>query len=83
MGFFGSKYAKSRPTKDHDNDNKNRNKFNRHQDNNAIVKQSVDGILHQENNKVSAEEEVHKNTKSDFDENNLYQVDNMSLDDKK
>ena len=43
----------------------------------------MDGILLQENNKVSAEEEAHKNIESELDENYLYQIDNMSLNDKK
>ena len=43
----------------------------------------MDEIILKENNKVSAEEEAHENTESDFDENDLYQIDNMSLDEKK
>ena len=34
-------------------------------------------------NKVSADEEANKNIESDFDRNDLYQVDNTSLDDRK
>ena len=33
--------------------------------------------------KLSAEEETHENNESDFDDNYQYQIDNMSLDDKK
>ena len=40
-------------------------------------------MLLQENNKVSAEEEAHKNIEFYFDENDMYQIDNMSLEDKK
>ena len=61
----------------------NINKFNRKQDNNAIVKQAYDEILLQKNNKVSAQEESHQNIESDFGENNLYQIGNMSLDNNK
>ena len=43
----------------------------------------MDEILLQENNKSSAEYEAHENIKSDFDENDLYQIGNMSLDYKK
>ena len=43
----------------------------------------MDEIFRQENNKVSAESEAHKNIESDIDENDLYQIDNMSLDDKR
>ena len=37
LGDFGSKYIKIRPTKDRRNDPVPRNKFNRKQENNAIV----------------------------------------------
>ena len=37
----------------------------------------------QENNKVSDDKEAHENIESGFDKNDLYQIDNMSLDDKK
>ena len=43
----------------------------------------MDGILLQENQKVSAEKESHGNIESGFDESKLYQVDNMSLEDTK
>ena len=43
----------------------------------------MDVIILQENNKVSAEEESHENIESDFYENDLYQIDNMSLDDRR
>ena len=49
LGDFGSKYVKSRPTKDHGNDPLPGNKFNRQQDNNDIVHNSVDEILLHEN----------------------------------
>ena len=56
LGDFGSKYAKSEPTKDCRNDPSNRNKFNRQQDNDTIVNHAVDERLLKENNKVSAED---------------------------
>ena len=71
------------PNKNHGKDSENRNKFNRHQENNYIVDHSVVDILIQENNKVSAKAEAHENIESDIYENYLYQIDNMSLDDKK
>ena len=43
----------------------------------------MDEIFLWENNKVSAEEEAHENIEYDFYENDLYQIDNMSLDEKK
>ena len=67
LGYFGSKYANSRPTNDHGNDTADIRKFNRHQDKNAIFKQAVYEIHLQENNKVSAKEEAHENNESDFD----------------
>ena len=57
--------------------------MSRHQENNDVVKQAVIETLLQENYKVSANEEAHENIESGFDENNKYQNDNMSLDDKK
>ena len=43
----------------------------------------MDEILLQENQKVSADKGANKNIESDFDENKLYQIDNMSLDNTK
>ena len=43
----------------------------------------MDEIFLQGNNKVSDEEEAHENIESDFDEKDIYQVDNTNLDDKK
>ena len=79
MGDFGYMYDKSRPTKDSGKNTENRNKFNSKQENNVIVNSSDDEILLHETQKVSAEEESHENIDSDFDENELYQIDNMSL----
>ena len=39
-------------------------------------------MLH-ENEKVSAMKEAHENVESDFDDNKLYQIDNMSFEDTK
>ena len=43
----------------------------------------MDEILIQEKKSVSAEKESHENIESDYDENKLYQIYNMSLDDTK
>ena len=43
----------------------------------------MDEILLQKNNKVSAEDESHENIESYLDENDLYHIYNISLDDKK
>ena len=66
LGDFGSKYAKSRPTKDPRNDPANGNEFNNKQENNAIVNSSVDEILLKENQKVSADKGAHENIESNF-----------------
>ena len=55
LGDFGSKYYKTRTTKERGNDPANRNKCNRHQENNDIGNNEVDDIILQENNKVSSE----------------------------
>ena len=81
LGDFGSKYGKSRPTKERRKNPTNR--FNRKQENNAIVNHAVDKIYLQENDKVISKEEAQENIESEFYENDLYQIDNMSLDDKK
>ena len=58
---FGSKYDKSRPTKDRGQGHANRNKFNIYQGNNAIVNSEVDEILLHENQKVSAKKQANEN----------------------
>ena len=83
LGYFGSKYVKSIPTKDRGHNPVPGNKFNRQKDNNAIVNSAVDEILLNENKKVSAEKEAPAYVESNFDENELYQIDNMSLDETK
>ena len=45
VGDFETKYANSRPTKDGRNIPMPRKKIDRHQENNAIVKNAVDEIL--------------------------------------
>ena len=45
LGDFGSKYVTSRPTKDRGNNPVPIKKFNRQQEDNAIVNNSVDEIL--------------------------------------
>ena len=80
---FGSRYAKSRPTKYNGHNLANRNKFNRKKYNNYIVNSAVDDILLWGKQKLSAEKESHENIESNFDEIGLYQIDNMSLDDTK
>ena len=83
MGYFGSNYYKSRPSNNHGQEPATRKKFNRHKENNDIVNHEVDDIILQKNNKASSEYEAHENIDDEVDENDLYQIDNMSLDDKK
>ena len=83
MGYFGSKYAKIRHTNNRGQNPENRNKYTRQQYNNAIVNSAVDEIILQEDNKVSAGTEAQEIIESEFDENNLYRIDNMSLKEKR
>ena len=53
MGDFGSKYSKSRPTKDRGNDTANKNKYNINQYNNAIINHALYEIIPQKINKVN------------------------------
>ena len=55
------------------------NFFNRPQVNNAIINNVVGEILLNETQKLSAVKEVPEFLDSDYDENNLYQVEKMSL----
>ena len=82
LGDFGSSYSKAIPTKDRGHNPVLRNKFNRQQENNAIFNSAVDEILLHKNEKLSAMKESNKNIKSYFDENKLYHIDNMSLENK-
>ena len=58
LGDFDHEYAKGKLTKDHGNNPVPRNKFNRQQENNAIVNNEVDEILLNETQKVSASKEA-------------------------
>ena len=60
-----------------------RSKFNRQQYNNAIVLNELDQIILQDNIKLSVEEKAHENINSEFDKNDLYEIDNMDLDENK
>ena len=71
------------PTKDHGNNPVPGKKFNRQQDNNYIAYITVDKILIQENEKVSATKEANRNIESDFYDNKMYRIESMSLQDTK
>ena len=83
MGDFGFKYSNSRTTNNRGHDTTTRKKFNIHQNKNSIVKHTVDEILLNKNNKVSAEDKAHDNIEYNLDENDLYQIYSMSLNEKK
>ena len=83
LGDLCSKYVKSIPSKYREHDIVPEMFFNRHQDNNAIVKSEVDEILLHKNQKVHADKESPENVGSEFDENKLYQIDNTSIENTK
>ena len=83
MRDFGSNYYKIRHTKDCGNEPVANNKFSRQQENSAIVQHAFDEIILQEKNKLSAEDESQENIDSEIDDNDLYDIDNMILDEKK
>ena len=59
------------------------NKFNRKQEKNAMDQHAVYQIILKKKNKLSAEDEAHNNVDSEIDEDGLYEIDNMSLHEKK
>ena len=83
LGDFGSKYAEIRYTENRGHNPTNRNKYTRQQYNNTIVNSAVDGIILQENNKLSDGTESQEIIETEFDENDLYRIDNVSLEEKK
>ena len=83
LGDFGTKHANSSTTKDHRINPVPRKCFNIHQKINAIFNNAVDEILINETQKLSAEREAQEFLDSDYDDNNLYQVYKMSLEETK
>ena len=71
------------PTKDRGNDPAHGNKFNIQKDNGANINSAVDDIILTLNIKVSAGTESQEIIGSKFDKNDLYQIDNMILEDKR
>ena len=82
-GRLWFKYVRIRPAKHRGNDTVPRNKFDRRQENNATVNSAVDEILLHENEKLSAVKEAPETFNSNFDENKLYHIDNISLEETK
>ena len=83
LGDFGSKYVEIRPTKDCGQNPLPRNKFNRHKENSDIVNSALDEALLHENEQLITVKEANENVDSDFDENKLYHIENISLEDTK
>ena len=80
LGDIGYKYSKSRHTKDCGQEPAKMMKFNINPENNAIFKNAVYDFILQENNKLSAEYEAHENIDYDIDKDDIYEIDNISLD---
>ena len=79
LGDFGTKYSKSRPTKGDGSSTVLRECFNKQQENKSIVDNAVDEIIL--TLRVSAtNHEAPEFLDSDYDVNNFYQVEKMSLD---
>ena len=83
MVDFGSKYSKTRPTKDHGHEPATKKKLRRQQENSSIVQHTVGEIILKENKKLRWEDVSHENIDYDIDEDDLYEIDNMSLDENK
>ena len=83
LGDFGSKYAKIRHTDNRGHNHESINKYTRQKYSNTIVNSTVYEIILQEDNKVSPEIEAQDIIESDFDDNYLYRIDNMSQKEKK
>ena len=83
LGDFGAQLAQRKPTKYRGDHIVPRKKFNRQQENNAIVNNMVDEILLNETWKVSAAKEAPEFWDSDYDYTDLYEVESMSLEDTK
>ena len=71
LGDFNNKYDKGNPTKDRSNHTVPRNKFNKQQENIAIVNNAMDEILLHKTPKVSAAKEVPEFLESDYDKKNI------------
>ena len=56
--------------------------FGRHQDNNSIVQHSADEIITAENKTIRVEYETHDNIDDEINEDNMYKLDKMSIDEK-
>ena len=83
LGDFGYNYIRIITSKDRGHNPVPKNKLNMHQEDNYIVNSAMDEILLHENQMVSSEKEAPENIECDFYDNEIYQVENMSLEDTK
>ena len=79
---FCSKYFKRRPNKYCIQEPSPQKEFFRQQYNNSIVQNSVDELILQENKKLGVKYETHENIYDELDEDEIYDIYKMSLDDK-
>ena len=82
MGDFSTKYTKGRPTKYHMHNPETKKRFGIQQDNNTVIQHTVYYITLQENERLSLKYETHENIDDEVDEDDLYELDKMSLDEK-
>ena len=82
LGDFGTKYNKEKPTKYHMQEHSTKKSFGRHQDKNTIVKHKFDKIIPQDNKKLIVKYESQENIDDEGNEDDLYDLDKMSLDEK-
>ena len=84
LGEFENKYTAAQTTKDRGRKPVRRKIFQKKQENHAIINNVVDEILLNETKKVSAvNHEAPYFLENDYDENDLYQMENMILDETK
>ena len=83
MRDYGTKCFTSRTIKDCGRNNVRGIKINRQQKNNSIVSNTVDKIPLTENQKRSAATEAPECSDSDYNENDLYQFDKLSIEETK
>ena len=81
---FGTKYDAAQTSKDHGSDPIPRKRLWKKQENHTIINNVVDELRMIESKKASAvNNETQDVFESDYDENGLYQVENMSIDETK
>ena len=81
LGEFGTKYAAAQPTKNRVTNPIPQKGFQKKQENHTIIENMMDELHMVESKKVSVvNHEAPEFLEIDYNENNLYQVENMSLD---